>query len=177
MLMKELYAKQSSLDEFIRRIKNITIPEEKLLSKVCLAALVELGEFAAERKNREKALYEYVDLFHFLLMINNILKLDWMVLYEFEDMYTSSQFPLKTSREVETIDVFESLTKLANKTRCFKYWSNKGPEDKLRLTDEYAVTMFNFMALGNYMKFTVQEVLEAYENKRNENFKRQEENY
>lgn len=176
MLMKELYNMQKDLDEFIRKSKGITKDEIELLGDVCLATLVEVGEFAEEIEH-EKALYEYVDALHFLLRINNILELDYMILFEFEDMYKTSKFDLETNRDKETMDFIAKLTNFINNTRCFKYWSKEGPKDKLSLMDNYAESMFHFLALGNYMGFTAKDIIEAYKIKREKNFRRQEENY
>ncbi|HOH68301.1 MAG TPA: dUTP diphosphatase, partial [Bacilli bacterium] len=48
----------------------------------------------------------------------------------------------KTSYEKTTDDRLMALIveigELANETRCFKYWSNKGPSPREVLLDEYA---------------------------------------
>ncbi|MFA5481281.1 MAG: dUTP diphosphatase [Bacilli bacterium] len=44
------------------------------------------------------------------------------------------------------------LGELANETRCFKYWSNKGPSPKSVLLDEYADGMHFFLSLGLPLK-------------------------
>lgn len=40
------------------------------------------------------------------------------------------------------------LSELANATRTFKYWSQKGSEDRLRLLDEYADGLHFLLSLG-----------------------------
>ena len=40
------------------------------------------------------------------------------------------------------------IGEFANTTRCFKYWSNKGMEDKEIVLDEYADGMHFFLSLG-----------------------------
>lgn len=40
------------------------------------------------------------------------------------------------------------IGELANATRCFKYWSNKGSEDKAIVLDEYADGLHFFLSLG-----------------------------
>ena len=40
------------------------------------------------------------------------------------------------------------IGEFANTTRCFKYWSNKGMEDKETVLDEYADGMHFFLSLG-----------------------------
>ncbi|MCI1245602.1 MAG: dUTP diphosphatase [Bacilli bacterium] len=40
------------------------------------------------------------------------------------------------------------LGEFANETRCFKFWSEKGPSPKERILDEYADGMHFFLSLG-----------------------------
>ena len=40
------------------------------------------------------------------------------------------------------------LGELANETRCFKYWSNKGPSEKAIVMDEYADGLHFLLSLG-----------------------------
>jgi len=40
------------------------------------------------------------------------------------------------------------IGELANETRCFKYWSNKGPSPREKLLDEYADGMHFLLSLG-----------------------------
>ncbi|MCI7057834.1 MAG: dUTP diphosphatase [Candidatus Enteromonas sp.] len=40
------------------------------------------------------------------------------------------------------------LGEFANETRCFKYWSNKGPSPKEIILDEYADALHFFLSLG-----------------------------
>ena len=40
------------------------------------------------------------------------------------------------------------IGELANATRCFKYWSNKGPESKERVLDEFADGLHFILSLG-----------------------------
>lgn len=40
------------------------------------------------------------------------------------------------------------LGELANETRCFKYWSNKGPSEKSIVMDEYADGLHFLLSLG-----------------------------
>ena len=46
------------------------------------------------------------------------------------------------------------IGELANETRCFKYWSNKGPSPKERIMDEYADGLHFFLSLGIPLKTT-----------------------
>ena len=40
------------------------------------------------------------------------------------------------------------IGELANETRCFKFWSNKGPSPKEKIMDEYADGMHFLLSLG-----------------------------
>lgn len=40
------------------------------------------------------------------------------------------------------------IGELANETRCFKFWSNKGPSPKERIMDEYADGLHFLLSLG-----------------------------
>ena len=40
------------------------------------------------------------------------------------------------------------LGEFANETRCFKFWSLKGPSDKATILDEYADALHFFLSLG-----------------------------
>jgi dimeric dUTPase (all-alpha-NTP-PPase superfamily) len=171
-----LYRKQYALDEYIRKTRNITVPETELLSKVFVAAVVEVGEFYFE-EDREKALFEYVDILHFLLRINNILNLEYMLLCNFRNIYGPCMYEGTATRDSLIVNLVARITTLANATRCFKYWSNKESDDKYRLMDLFSLVMYSFMSLGNYMKFTSDEILETYDKKREENYRRQQEGY
>ncbi|MFX3674526.1 MAG: dUTP diphosphatase [Paenisporosarcina sp.] len=45
------------------------------------------------------------------------------------------------------------LAELANETRCFKFWSEKGPSDKSVLLEEYVDSIHFLLSLGNEMNF------------------------
>lgn len=47
-----------------------------------------------------------------------------------------------------TLALLVELGELANATRCFKFWSNKGPESKERILDEYADGLHFILSLG-----------------------------
>lgn len=49
------------------------------------------------------------------------------------------------------------LGELANETRCFKYWSNKGPSPKEIVMDEYADGLHFLLSLGIPLKVSKQE--------------------
>jgi len=45
------------------------------------------------------------------------------------------------------------LAELANETRCFKFWSEKGPSEKTILLEEYVDSIHFLLSLGIEMKF------------------------
>jgi dimeric dUTPase (all-alpha-NTP-PPase superfamily) len=69
------------------------------------------------------------------------------------------------------------VSELANATRCFKYWSTKESEPKERLLDEYADVLHFVLSLGNTLKFTPEEIEQAYLAKHEVNYQRQKQGY
>ena len=53
-----------------------------------------------------------------------------------------------TTRDRRILSLLVEIGELANATRCFKYWSNKGSEPKERVLDEYADGLHFFLSLG-----------------------------
>lgn len=70
----------------------------------------------------------------------------------------------KGTRERRTLALLVELGELANSTRCFKYWSNKGPEAKERVMDEFADGLHFLISLGIDAEINVRE----FEQKENE---------
>ncbi|MCF0108072.1 MAG: dUTP diphosphatase [Bacilli bacterium] len=54
----------------------------------------------------------------------------------------------ESTRERRILSLIVEIGELANATRCFKYWSNKGPEPKDIVLDEYADGLHFFLSLG-----------------------------
>lgn len=54
----------------------------------------------------------------------------------------------KTTRHRRLMACLVEIGELANATRCFKYWSNKGPETDDIVLDEYADGLHFFLSLG-----------------------------
>ena len=52
------------------------------------------------------------------------------------------------TRKRRTLALLVEIGELANTTRCFKYWSNKGSEDKERVYDEFADALHFLLSLG-----------------------------
>jgi dimeric dUTPase (all-alpha-NTP-PPase superfamily) len=53
-----------------------------------------------------------------------------------------------TTRKRRTLSLLVEVGELANSTRCFKYWSNKGSEAKERVFDEFADALHFLLSLG-----------------------------
>ena len=60
----------------------------------------------------------------------------------------------ETTRSPRTLALLVEIGEFANTTRCFKYWSNKGAEEKDIVLDEYAVGLHFFLSLGIDIKST-----------------------
>ena len=54
----------------------------------------------------------------------------------------------ESTRDRRIMALIVEIGELANATRCFKYWSNKGSEDKEIVLDEYADGLHFFLSLG-----------------------------
>ena len=54
----------------------------------------------------------------------------------------------ENTREKRILALIVEIGELANATRCFKYWSNKGSEEKSIVLDEYADGLHFFLSLG-----------------------------
>jgi dimeric dUTPase (all-alpha-NTP-PPase superfamily) len=60
----------------------------------------------------------------------------------------------ESTREKRLLALFVELGEFANETRCFKFWSLKGPSGKGVILDEYADGMHFFLSLGLALKVT-----------------------
>ena len=60
----------------------------------------------------------------------------------------------ETTRDKRIMALIVEIGELANTTRCFKYWSNKGSDSKERVLDEYADGLHFFLSLGIDIKTT-----------------------
>lgn len=68
-------------------------------------------------------------------------KLDAEIAHKHDITYAST-------RDKRTLALLVEIGELANSTRCFKYWSNKGSETRERVLDEYADGLHFFLSLG-----------------------------
>ncbi|MFL0245509.1 dUTP diphosphatase [Candidatus Clostridium stratigraminis] len=69
------------------------------------------------------------------------------------------------------------VSELANTTRCFKHWSNKGPDDKNVILEEYVDALHFLLSIGNQLNFRSKEIEDAYFKKRQININRVKEGY
>ena len=53
-----------------------------------------------------------------------------------------------STRHRRIMACYVEIGELANATRCFKYWSNKGSEEEAIVLDEYADGLHFFLSLG-----------------------------
>ncbi|MDQ0351211.1 dimeric dUTPase (all-alpha-NTP-PPase superfamily) [Alkalibacillus filiformis] len=157
-----LYDLQQHLDE---RILN-TIPQSRsdiYLDKV-LALNVEVGELANETRcfkywsqkgpsDREVILEEYVDGIHFILSLG----LDFG--YRFNDDNKSSQ-------SISTLT--EGFHLVYKHIELFKQSKSQ---------DDYITLMNSYLALGEQLSFSTNEVVQAYLSKNEENHNRQQTGY
>ena len=65
-----------------------------------------------------------------------------------------------TTRPRRTLALLVELGEFANTTRCFKYWSNKGMEEKDVVLDEYADGMHFLLSLGIDIGIDVSNIFE-----------------
>ncbi len=60
----------------------------------------------------------------------------------------------ETTSNKRLLALLVELGEFANETRCFKYWSNKGPSEKEIVLDEYVDGLHFFLSLGIPLKTT-----------------------
>ena len=65
-----------------------------------------------------------------------------------ETIHQNHQVSYETTLRRRTLALIVEIGELANTTRCFKYWSNKGSEEKDIVLDEYADGLHFFLSLG-----------------------------
>ena len=65
-----------------------------------------------------------------------------------EEIAVNHQVTYQSTRNKRTLALLVELGEFANATRTFKYWSNKGPESKERVLDEFADGLHFALSLG-----------------------------
>ncbi|RKJ02748.1 dUTPase, partial [Butyricicoccus sp. 1XD8-22] len=84
---------------------------------------------------------------------------------EFKELFTMQQALdafIENNRDIQR-DVFIEkglaltieLAELANETRCFKYWSSKGPSEREVILEEFVDSIHFLLSLGNEKGFTL----------------------
>jgi dimeric dUTPase (all-alpha-NTP-PPase superfamily) len=168
MNLQKLFEMQRQLDEHIDREHPRQEDEDRLAKKI-LALQVELGELANElpevfkfwsnkKNNREKALKEYVDGFHFILSI--AIELGYTV----DDLYVWDDELIG-----KTEDIFLELM----------YWVVllKSKNEQQRKTAFRTICYIFFNMAEQRLGFTWKEIEEAYLQKNAVNHKRLESGY
>ncbi|GAA0735393.1 dUTP diphosphatase [Clostridium oceanicum] len=69
------------------------------------------------------------------------------------------------------------VSELANATRIFKHWSNKGPMERDEILEEYVDVLHFFLSVGNQLGFKHKEIEDAFFKKRQININRVKEGY
>lgn len=163
MNLTKLFNMQKSLDRYIEEGNHLQ--HEDLFDRKILALLVEVGELANETRSfkfwskkgpSEKTviLEEYVDGLHFILSIGLEKGLE-------QEMELDSK-----GIEVDTVtgqflEVFESIQQFRQK----------------KSLDAYKELFLQYITLGDMLGFSMEEVEQAYFNKNEVNYKRQQEGY
>lgn len=161
MNWEQLFSMQQQLDQYIQSNHNLKTSE--LFEKKILALLVELGELANETRcfkfwshknasERSIILEEYVDGLHFILSIGLDLN------YHKEEI------------AVMTVDL--ELTELFNLV-----YSSIIALQQDQTSDNYKNLFGLFLALGEKLGYSEQEIKNAYDDKNQVNFTRQDTQY
>lgn len=70
------------------------------------------------------------------------------------DIASKHNVTYETTHEKRLLALIIEIGELANETRCFKYWSNKGPSSKEVVIEEYADGLHFLLSLGIPLKTT-----------------------
>ena len=111
-----------------------------------------------------------------MIYLNDLLELQGEL-----DNFIIEQRNLKIQKKELLIDSLLALqvevSELANATRCFKHWSNKGAEDKNVILEEYVDVLHFFLSVGNQLGFKSREIEDAFFKKRQINIERAKTGY
>ena len=75
-----------------------------------------------------------------------------------EEIAKNHNVTYESTRNKRTLSLLVELGEFANATRTFKYWSNKGPESKERVLDEFADGLHFLLSLGIDQNYIVDEI-------------------
>ncbi|GEN51849.1 dUTP diphosphatase [Halobacillus faecis] len=94
--------------------------------------------------------------------------MNWASLYDMQrklDHYIERQHRIERGQKVEekVLALLVELGELANETRCFKFWSTKGPSDKSVILEEYVDGVHFLLSLGLDLqyRYTSTELVES----------------
>lgn len=75
------------------------------------------------------------------------------------DTLFAQQYDIKSPEIVHkyTLELLVELGELANETRCFKFWSNKGPSEKDMILEEYIDCLFMLLYFCNILSISLEE--------------------
>ncbi|RWZ59822.1 dUTPase [Halobacillus fulvus] len=161
MNWEALYHKQRQLDRYIEEHQGVT--KGSKIEEKTLALLVELGELANETRcfkfwstkgasEQHVILEEYVDGLHFLLSLG----LDLDMRYDYETIEHSADHLMDAFLQVySAIDDFR----------------------KGQTKEAYQILFTAFLDLGHQLGFSPQDIMNAYHEKNEVNFERQDQGY
>lgn len=166
-----LSEKQRQLDQFIYQNHHLFLTPE-LTQKKMMAFFVELGEYANEERSfkywseklqapRQRQLDEYIDGLHFLLSLGNDFD------YDFNDFdYLAPKTKSIIEQYFDVIHHFNSLLSLT-----------KAASDRQLIKNIYPQLLNSYFGLANIASYQQEELLEAYRQKNEINFQRQQQHY
>lgn len=162
MNFEKLYAMQNGLDRHIEEKHKLT--EESLFERKVLALLVELGELANETRcfkfwsskpasDKQIILEEFVDGVHFILSLG---------------IECGFQFSEELSEEIPVRSVSEQFLEIYGAVQQFQVSKSE---------KEYIALFQQYLLLANMLGFSVKEIEQAYFQKNEVNYERQQKGY
>jgi dimeric dUTPase (all-alpha-NTP-PPase superfamily) len=160
--LTKLYTMQRGLDAHIQN--NHQLQEDNLSEKKILALLVEIGELANETRcfkfwslkppaSKEKILEEFVDGIHFILSLG------------IECGFEKNELELDSTNSHSLTELFLSVFDCVNKFRAVQSFRN------------FEVLFSEYISLATLLGFSSQEIEEAYIQKNEVNYERQQNGY
>ncbi len=68
----------------------------------------------------------------------------------------------KNLEDNKILALLVEICELANETRCFKHWSNKGPSEEDILLEEYVDSLHFFLSIANDRQYNVDRLYDVY---------------
>lgn len=164
MKISELMEMQRELDNYIIKEKKLEKSHKDMLNSLFCATYSEILEVnEADDKGPE-----LIDVLHFVLSIGYRLHLEELIEIPVQEI-------LKIDADVEML--FRKTTKLMDRVRAFKFWSEKESDSTYIIVNSYFnlfITLWSLL-LDEYE--SSKKVVEAYKEKYEINIKRQKEGY